>query len=101
MEIKSFERRAVREIKFAMPSWWGEVEVPYGFHNEMALLVAYVTLAHLDGATEVALSSEWKYIVARQLLYEARSGRLWWLPVRVGKDMRAFLLAGPTISRDD
>lgn len=94
------------EVYFTMPTWRGQVEVPYGFHDEMSLLgaylnLSYLNLAHLDGDTEVALRSESTFSDVRHLFYEAPSGRLWWLPIPVREDITAFPLTAPTISMDD
>lgn len=72
-----------------------------GPHDEMTPLVAYLYLAHVDGDTDIALRSERKFSVARYPLYEARSGRLCWLPFWVSEDIRALTFTVPNISMDD
>lgn len=63
--------------------------------------MAYFNFAHLYVDTEIALRSEWTSNVARHLLYDARSERPSWLPVRVWYYIRGFLLTTPTLSMDD
>lgn len=46
------------------------------------------------------LRTEWPSRVARHLVYEARKGRLWWIPGPVRENIRSLDLMNPFVSMD-
>ncbi len=90
-EIDIITRRAVDNGYPRVPNWWADVEVPYGFWNGLPRILYYQGSKFLAGASaayEVLLRSEWARSVATHLIYEARGGRLWWVPMAVRQDIR-------------
>ena len=76
-----------------LPRWWAEVEVPYGFLPESPRMLYYLGLKESiprRHVWDVFLQSEWAMCCATHLMYEARAGRLWWLPYELRCDIRTL-----------
>lgn len=88
-EVELYQNHAVASRYLDLPSWWSSVEVPYGFYNLIPFLVIYrsTVLVHNYPFADVFLRSEWALSVAVHLMYEARSGKLWWIPFEVRQDI--------------
>lgn len=88
-EVELFQNYAVASRYPALPSWWNEVEVPYGFYNAVPFFATYRAsdIEHNAPYVDVFLRSEWALSVAVHLMYEARGGRLWWIPFDVRQDI--------------
>ena len=78
---------------------------PYGFCNTMLYIITYAGRIYQQSTGEaiwdVMLRSEWAFSAAIHLLYEARSGRLWWIPHQVREDIRSLSLEDPRVATGD
>lgn len=74
-------------------SWWSDYEVPYGFYPEMPPIISYLGLelryAKAFWMWEL-FRIEWARECAIELIYEAREGKLWWLPPAVIDTMNQY-----------
>lgn len=104
-EAEFLMKRTILDRFPSLPEWWSDVEVPYGFWNEMPRIIYYwgsrFTKNRLNIIGSLLLRSEWARSVATHLLYEARAGRLWWIPVSVRQDIRTMGLDSPAMVPTD
>ena len=92
-EVEILRNSAIYQRYPALPLWWRDVEVPYGFLNVMPCIVTYSSYLFHGTASPITncrLRSEWALSVATHLMYEVRTGRLWWIPFAVRKDIRCL-----------
>ena len=78
------------------PPWWRRVEVPYGMRPETPPCLAYygsVLREHPDHPAWSIVRSEWAVEVAKDLLIQARAGRLYWIPEGVRSDLESMDLS--------
>ena len=98
LEAERFVASAREKYYPKIPTFWPDVEVPYGFNCAGAVVTTYLPSqlhAH-QGALEAILRSEWAYWVSLHLLFEARAGQLWWVPYELRRDVRAVGLTDRT-----
>ena len=85
-------RRVVEERFPPLPYDWNGFEVPYGFWNEVPRCIYYWGSRYMryeiSPIMAILLRTDWCVSVATHLLYEARGGRLWWIPMEVRKGIR-------------
>lgn len=77
----------------ALPPWFYRCEVPYGFSPVTAVIVTYRDDKLKQDVWSPLLSIflvEWFCNCARALLYEAQSGKLWWLPSDAREGIRTL-----------
>ena len=83
--------------KFALcPSWWGEIELPFGLRPELPKVVTYFSRRLLGDPHDVlwvVFRAEWAAEASKELLLAARAGRIWWLPPAVRRDIRKIGVA--------
>ena len=99
-KVEILRTRAIYQRYSSLSLWWRDVEVPYCFLNVMPCIVAYSSClfhATVSLITNCRLRSECALSVATHLMYEARTGRLWWIPFAVRNDIRCLglHLSGP------
>lgn len=102
-EVDLLRRRAIMSLYPALPRWWSEVEVPYGFLPETPRMLYYLGLREQVPRRlvwDIYLRSEWALCCATHLIYEARAGRLWWLPYELRCDIRTLGLHDPSIHQE-
>lgn len=87
-------RRDAMEIRYpAYPSWWGPYEVPYGCRAELPPVLYYASSKLLRGPDDpswLIFRAEWAMNVLEDVVYQARSGRLYWVPPALRDDMRTL-----------
>ena len=70
--------------------WWSEVEISYSMRAEMPAILAYAgRMLSNDPYHKVwrIVRTEWVFQVAKDLIYQARDGRLFWISVALRQDM--------------
>ena len=78
------------------PSWWRRIEVPYGMRPETPPCLSYYGSVLREDPAHPAWSivrSEWAVDVAKDLLIQARAGRLYWVSEGVRSDLDAMDLS--------
>lgn len=58
VEVDALERKVIKGLYTALPTWLHEVEVPYGFHSETPPVLSYLTSLGGQGADGVMLRNE-------------------------------------------
>lgn len=89
-EVFAFTERGRLARYPAMPWWWQSVEVPFGLAVEAPEILAYkgIELRENPGsALWNVFRAEHAANCAAALVYEARRGRIWWVPRGVRDDM--------------
>ena len=93
----------------ALPGWWLTVEICWSMRAELPRCLAYLSRLLLGDARHPAWNifrTEWAVEVCRDLLYQARDRRLFWIPPAVRQDIqtigleKAFLVSGEQVVSD-
>ena len=103
-------RPGVLPSMFVAAHWWWElVEVVWSMRAELPRSLAYISRMLLGNARHPAwniVRTEWAVEVCRDLIYQARDRRLFWIPVAVREDIQkvgvehAFKSSGARVVQD-
>lgn len=95
-KMDCFQRKAVPNLAVRLPSWWTKFDVFCGVLNVLPPLVTYRgSYVGRYLRYDTVLRTEWACSVARHFINEARTGRLWWIPLASQKGIRGQNLTGP------
>ena len=84
--------------------WWDEVEISYSMRAEAPAILAYAARMLMADPYHKAwriVRTEWTFQVAKDLIYQARDGRLFWISVPLRQDMGAIGLDRLLADSDD
>ena len=90
LESTSVDRRGVSRRYVPFPHWWKSVEVAWNMRAELPAVIAYLSrllIQNPDHAAWRIVRTEWALSVAKDLLFQARDGRLYWISPELREDM--------------
>lgn len=89
-EATSIRKEAMSRRFVPAPWWWKFVEVSWSMRAELPALIAYLSrllIANPDHRAWRIVRTEWAFQVAKDLIYQARDGRLFWISTNLRQDM--------------
>ena len=100
VEVDYIDPHKLREMYARVPAWYSEIETTYGFHYGSAATLQYASsaLQFISTGTRQEfmlwsrLRTETVAQIIEHLVYEARAGRLFWIPYPVRQDARTLEL---------